>query len=257
MRAALADLPLPSIKYYETIDSTNNEALAWVEHGAAEYSLVFADNQTAGRGRLNRRWVTHSGSALSFSVILHPSPDEAPLLPLFSPLGALAVASALTGDFGASGVEVKWPNDVLIHRRKVCGVLAETVWLGDRPQSIIIGIGINITPRSIPPSNEVIFPAACVESALGGSINRFGFLASVLRSLINWRNQLGSVTFCKAWEHQLAFKGEVVRVEEEGQPPVVGYLLGIAPNGHLQLKTQDDKFLDVAFGDVHLRPAES
>jgi BirA family biotin operon repressor/biotin-[acetyl-CoA-carboxylase] ligase len=252
---ALKEVPVPSIKYYKSIGSTNSEALTWAENGAAEYSLVFADCQTAGRGRLNRRWVTHPGAGLAFSIILNPTPAEAAQLALFSPLGAMAVASVLTDDYSLSGVEVKWPNDVLIQGSKVCGVLAESLWLGNHPQSVIIGIGINITPLSLPPAKEALFPAVCIESVLERSINRFEFLAAVLRAFIDWRPQLGSTTFTKAWEQKLAYKGEFVQIIEEGQTAIEGQLMGVSPSGHLLLMTQNEKMIAITSGDVHLRLA--
>jgi BirA family biotin operon repressor/biotin-[acetyl-CoA-carboxylase] ligase len=255
LRTALKELPVPSIKYYKTIGSTNSEALTWAENGAVEYSLVFADCQTDGRGRLNRRWVTHPGAGLAFSIILHPTPGEAALLALFSPLAAMAVASVLTDDYSISGVEVKWPNDVLIQGSKVCGVLAESLWLGNHPQSAIIGIGINITPRSLPPTEETLFSAVCIESVLERSINRFVFLAAVLRAFIDWRPHLESAAFIEAWEQKLAYKGEIVQIIEEGQTTIEGQLMGISPGGHLRVLTQNQKMLNITSGDVHLRLA--
>ncbi|MEN4100610.1 MAG: biotin--[acetyl-CoA-carboxylase] ligase, partial [Anaerolineaceae bacterium] len=118
----LAGLPVSELRYFDSIGSTNDEALRWAEQGAPDAALVVADTQTAGRGRMDRRWVTRPGVALAFSLALRPTPVEASALGLFSPLGALAVAAALRENYGLLA-EVKWPNDVLLERRKCCGIL--------------------------------------------------------------------------------------------------------------------------------------
>src|SRR6185503_20404303 len=95
LQKALSKLPLGDVRYFETIGSTNNEALAWAASGAKDLSLVIADEQTAGRGRLNRKWFTPRGSALAFSLILRPMADEKPYLTRMVGLAALAVADSL------------------------------------------------------------------------------------------------------------------------------------------------------------------
>ena len=123
LQSILTGLPLGGLRYFDSIGSTNDEALAWARAGAPDYSLVVADTQTAGRGRLQRRWVTNPGAALAFSLVLWPAPQERQCLPRFSPLGAVAVRQALAVVFGLPA-EIKWPNDVLLGRCKVAGVLA-------------------------------------------------------------------------------------------------------------------------------------
>jgi BirA family transcriptional regulator, biotin operon repressor / biotin---[acetyl-CoA-carboxylase] ligase len=255
LHAALAGLPIPFIRYFSKIGSTNSEALSWVEGGASEYSLVFADCQTAGRGRMNRRWITRPGSALAFSLILHPVQEEIPVLSLFSPLCGMAVASALVDGYGIADVQVKWPNDVLINRKKVCGILVESAWMGDRLQGVAAGIGVNVKPEAVPPPGQVLYPAVCVEQALGRPVDRPELLSKIVAALIRWRPRVGREDFIAAWNDRLAYRGEWVRVEQEGHSPIEGLVSGIEPGGHLQLKTQDGKLVNVAFGDVHLRPA--
>src|SRR5512144_3335220 len=95
LKKALSKLPLGDVRYFDTIGSTNNEALAWATSGAKDLSLVIADEQTAGRGRLDRKWFTPKGTALAFSLILHPSAQEKPHLTRIVGLAALAVADSL------------------------------------------------------------------------------------------------------------------------------------------------------------------
>src|SRR5574338_551328 len=95
LQRALARLPLGEVRYFESIGSTNNEALAWAAGDARDLSLVIADAQTAGRGRLDRKWFTPGGTALAFSLILRPTAQEKPHLTRIVGLAALAVADAL------------------------------------------------------------------------------------------------------------------------------------------------------------------
>ena len=133
LTSLLSELPVPQIRYFETIGSTNDEALAWIQAGSQDGCLVIADQQTQGRGRLNRRWITHPGAALAFSLILQPTAGEIDRLEFFSPLGALAICQAMEELYGLNP-QIKWPNDVLLQGRKIAGILVETAWLGDRLQ---------------------------------------------------------------------------------------------------------------------------
>src|SRR5512134_3605246 len=138
LKKALAKLPLGDVRYFDSIGSTNNEALAWATSGAKDLSLVIADEQTAGRGRLDRKWLTPKGTALAFSLILCPTAGEKLHLTRIVGLAALAVADALRTRGLAA--QIKWPNDVLLNDSKVAGILIESVWSGDEPDCVVIGI---------------------------------------------------------------------------------------------------------------------
>src|ERR1044071_8233560 len=112
LKKALSKLPLGDMRYFESIGSTNDEALAWAATDSPDLSLIIADEQTAGRGRLDRKWFTPSGTALAFSLILRPTPEEKPFLTRIVGLAALAVAEAVQKR--ELRAQIKWPNDVLI-----------------------------------------------------------------------------------------------------------------------------------------------
>jgi BirA family biotin operon repressor/biotin-[acetyl-CoA-carboxylase] ligase len=252
LRQILADLPVPAVRAFDTIGSTNDEALAWAEAGAEDGSLVVADQQTMGRGRLGRSWVTNPGAALAFSLILRPPVAEQENLGLFSPLAGLAVCLALQAlNLPA---EIKWPNDVLLARRKTCGILAESAWQAGQLHGVVVGIGINVTPASVPPSDQVQFPATCVEAQLDKPLDRWELLHAVLESFFEWRNRLGSVEFIQAWQERLAFKGERVTLKNSGGQSFSGLLLGVNAQGNLRLRLADGMEKLVSVGDVHLRP---
>src|ERR1043165_8929440 len=148
LKKALSKLPLGEVKYFDSIGSTNNEALAWATGGAQDLSIVIADEQTAGRGRLDRKWFTPKGAGLALSLILHPSIQEKPYLTRMVGLAALAVVDALQ----TRGLitQVKWPNDVLLNGRKVAGILVESVWSGEEVDCVVIGIGMNVLKGFVP-----------------------------------------------------------------------------------------------------------
>jgi len=254
LRSALAGLPVAQIHYFVETGSTNDQARMLLEQGAPDGTLVVSNAQTQGRGRLGRTWVTTPGAALAFSLALRPSMPEQNHLAFFSPLAGLAVCQALQLEYRVAA-EVKWPNDVLINRRKVCGVLVEASWLGSRLQGVVLGIGINVGLAAVPPDDQVLFPAACVEQALGRPLERVELLAAVLRQVFSLRSALGSAAFHTMWQEHLAFRGEEVRVDWLGPGETVdGQVLGIDPNGNLRLRLQTGSEISVAAGDVRLRP---
>lgn len=252
LRKALADIPLGGIRYLDRIGSTNEAALAWMAEGAPDLALVYTEEQTAGRGRAGRTWFSPRGAALAFSLVLRPTPAEQAFMARFTALGAIASAEAVEGlDLP---VEIKWPNDVLIHQRKVCGVLAEAVWQGKTTDGVVLGVGINVRRGAVPPPEGLNFPATSLEAEAGKAIERIALLHAILLGLLRWRPQLGTVPFIQAWEGRLAFRDSQVEVRLEGRPEQIGRLEGLDPDGSLRLRMQDGAVVSIQLGDVHLRP---
>ncbi|MCE9644618.1 MAG: biotin--[acetyl-CoA-carboxylase] ligase [Chloroflexi bacterium] len=253
IRKTLAKLSLGDLRYFDSIGSTNDEALAWAAAGAPDLSLVVADEQTQGRGRLDRKWFTPKGSALAFSLILHPGAALRPHLSRTVGLAALSIADSCSG-LGLVP-RIKWPNDILIDGKKTAGILIETVWSGDEADSLVIGMGINVLKGSIPPAESLQFPATSLEDALGMEPPaREKILLNILSALIDWRERMGSEDLINAWEERLSFRGEQVQVRTGSEPPITGELLGLEPDGSLRLKDGGDKSIIIRFGDVGLRP---
>ena len=270
LKQALSKLPtgLGDVRYFDSIGSTNNEALAWAARGARDLSLVIADEQTAGRGRLNRKWFTPKGTALAFSLILRPTAEEKPHLTRTVGLAALAIVDSLrTRGLVA---QIKWPNDVLLNGRKVAGILVESVWSGEELDYLVIGIGMNILKGALPPAELLQFPATSLEESLGLYVEREKILHDILAGIIALRPHIGTDAFIAAWEKALAFRGEQVQVEartpeehrdnsehsrsEGSETPITGKLLGLESDGSLRLSEEDGKSITVRFGDVRLRP---
>lgn len=250
----LNDLPLGATRYYPSVGSTNDLAMRWAQAGAPDLGLVVADEQQHGRGRGKRRWQTPPGSALAFSLILHPA--ERTELVRYTALGALAVCDTLNQALSpVTPAQIKWPNDVLAERRKLAGVLAEAQWHGNDLQAMILGIGINVAPESVPPPDQVDYPATCVQDVVQGAVDRWGLLHDVLATLITWLAQIGSPEFILAWESRLALRGERVRVLQENAPDREGVVLGLGPQGSLRLGTGPGQSELVNFGEIQIRPA--
>jgi BirA family biotin operon repressor/biotin-[acetyl-CoA-carboxylase] ligase len=253
LKNVLNGLPIEDMRFFASTSSTNEDALRWATQGAKDSSLVIADQQTSGRGRLGRKWVTNPGAALAFTVILRLTKKEIVHLPLFSTLGALAVCETIRNCYHLQ-VQVKWPNDVLINRKKICGVLAESQWSEGKHNGLVLGIGINISPESIPDRTELLFPAACLENECGFTVNREDFLRAVLDEFFQLRPILGSTKYIQLWQEQLAFKNEVVQIENPEKHTIEGVLKGIDEKGNLRLLIADGSVAVFSIGDIKLRP---
>ncbi len=250
---ALALTSVIDYRAFETIGSTNDEALAWADDGAQDYSLVISDEQTKGRGRFKRQWITRPGSSLAFSLILKPSDAEIERLSLFAPLCGIAVHDAVKSLVNLEP-QIKWPNDILIKRQKCCGILVEANWIDGRPNAVICGIGINITRDSVPPSDGQLFSAACLEDFSHAPIDRFLVLQQVLTYIQKWREAFASPLFFEHWTKHLAFLGEQVMIVQSEKQSIIGVEKGIDSSGNLVLLLENNEEIAFEVGDVHLRP---
>ncbi len=269
LKARLRDLNLPGIRYFDTIGSTNDEAWRWARVGAPHAALVIADEQTAGRGRFKRHWVTTQGTGLAFSLILRSPPLDPLSTGRLSGLAALACCAAFREQY-ALQAEIKWPNDILVNRRKAGGVLAEAHWAGQQLLAAVVGIGINIAPGSIDasvlPPHGLSFPATCLEIELGYTVKRVELLHAILNQFFSRLPRLAETGLVNEWESWLAFRGQWVELVNENNdeaslkrsaptPTLVGELVGLAPDGSLKLLTRSGEVVTVQTGEIHLRPA--
>lgn len=254
LQELLTDLPLGAVRYVDETASTNDDALQWLAEGAPDASLVCAGMQTRGRGRMERVWYSAPGASLAFSVIFHAGGDETQAVPLLAPFSGLAVCKALETSLGLSP-RIKWPNDVLLGGMKVAGILSEAVWDGPLCQGVVIGIGVNVAPGSVPPETALAFPAGSVEGTAGRKVDRWNLLQAVIAELLRSRSSIGNADFFREWDTRLAFKGEQVDLFPPSGGRVSGRLVGITPAGSLRIGLDDGTTRDVEAGDVSLRPA--
>lgn len=249
---ALKDLPVPRVVYFDEIDSTNEQALNLMPSGLEEFTLLVADLQTAGRGRMGRKWVTTPGSSLAFTVILHPKEEERQVMGFFSFLGGLALCMAIETHCGTQP-QLKWPNDVLLGGKKTAGILAESSFQGDNLAGTALGIGVNLLNGSVPPPYEVMFPATCVADHCPKLPQREDFLASVMKHLIQWRPRIMQREFLYEYQSRLAFTGTRVLLISSSAEEIDGTLMGVDRNGHLVMELDDGEIQAFPVGDVKLR----
>lgn len=243
----------PSILRFESLPSTNTELARRASDGAEEGLSIVADEQTAGRGRLQRTWSSPKGAGLYFSILLRPAIAQ-DRWPLITFMASLAVGDALH----EAGVEtdIKWPNDLLSGERKICGILAESV---ETPtgRAVIVGIGINLTADAYPA--EIAAVATSVAEASGRTPEREALLAALLRALSRWYSLLhqvdGREKIVAAWTSRSSYaNGKAVQVAN-GDEVWQGITRGVESDGALRLETTDGMKL-VRAGDVRLRPAD-
>ena len=226
-------------RHYDSVASTQAEAAAWAEAGAAAGALVTADHQREGRGRLGRLWADEPSRDLALSLILRPrlAPEHLGLVPLAA---ALAVADAL--DAHASGVALKWPNDVLLDERKVAGILAETRWRacasGSQSPTVLLGVGVNVNRRAFPA--DLADRATSLRLASGREHDRTAVLAALLLALEK-RLAFAPEAIVEEAESRLLSLSRPVRVGFPGtdREPLAGTALGLGADGALRLGTPE------------------
>src|SRR5262245_60447148 len=170
----------PKILHYESLPSTNTEAARLALQGAGEGLSVVADEQTAGRGRLQRNWLSPKGAGLYLSIVLRP---EIPLIqwPLLTFMAAVVVNDALLKAC-ALQTDIKWPNDILSGERKLCGILSEAIET-DEGRAAVTGIGINLTAEAFP--DDLAAAAISLEEATRRKPDRDFLLAVLFEALLD------------------------------------------------------------------------
>ena len=237
-----------TVRYHAEVPSTNTLAMELAQQGAAEGTVVVAEQQTGGKGRLGRTWISPSGN-LYLSAILRPAiaVQKAPLVTL---MGAVAVAFAVRERQGLSA-GIKWPNDIMIAGRKFCGLLTEMSSEPDRIRHIVLGIGVNVNRdlHELPP--EVRRRSTSLAEESGGPVDRTRLLGDVLEQLERWYDLFlrreGSVI--DAWRELNVTTGQSVTVSgREGT--VEGMALDVDREGRLIIQRSDGTMHTVASGDV-------
>jgi BirA family biotin operon repressor/biotin-[acetyl-CoA-carboxylase] ligase len=231
-----------------TVGSTNEEARRLALAGAAEFTVVWALEQTSGRGRRGRSWTSPSGN-LYLSVVLRPEvpPGEAAQIGF---VAAVALAETLRQVLPPSGtISLKWPNDVLVNRRKVSGILPEVVATGEAGQvdALVLGIGVNVAhhpPDTAWPATDLTEAGARVE--LERLMERLA--AALDRWIRLWQTE-GFAPVRQRWKEQALPMGEPVELRLEGRV-LAGRFLDIDPEGALVLGSADGSAQLIRAGEV-------
>ena len=228
--------------------STNTECLARARAGDSGLLWVTAERQTGGRGRRGRPWVSERGNLYASLLLIDPAPMERlASLPLAI---AVAVHQAIRSvlPLGAEPLEVKWPNDILIGRKKTCGILVEGERLADGRHAVVIGIGINV---SVMPDNP-IYPVTCLrdQGSAASPEELFAHLfASMAETLDIWDGGQGIAEVTARWRAVACGIGEKITVNLPDRS-ISGYFAGIDDNGLLMLDTGTGRMMPIAAGDV-------
>jgi BirA family transcriptional regulator, biotin operon repressor / biotin---[acetyl-CoA-carboxylase] ligase len=233
---------------FETIRSTNTEAAEQARRGANEGLCVIADQQTAGRGRHGRSWVSDAGAGLYFSIVLRPR-FEMLHFSLITLMSGVAVHDTLA-EF-ALKPDIKWVNDVLIGDKKISGILAETV---ETPigVAVIVGIGVNLTSRNFP--DEIADTATSIEAETDSRVTADALAEVLTRYLAYFYEMLagenGSAEIIHHWRQRSSyFSGKAVRVTLSGEV-IEGVTDGLEDNGSLRVRTADGSVKFIQAGDV-------
>ena len=241
-----------AFRYYDEIESTNAEAKSLAGSGAPEGTVVIAECQSAGRGRLGRRWTSPAGKGLLFSVVLRPGVpmSDAYLLTL------VAAAAAAEGIEAAADVrvQIKWPNDLLIGDRKVGGILMEVAGEQDEVEWVVVGIGVNVNTEYSELPVALRRTATSLKMVTGGAIDRSDLLAHLLLSLERRYADAVDKGFDSALqafrERDYLLKRSVSVQTHEGQ--ITGQASGIDERGALLVDMGQRQIRRFHSGDVSL-----
>ncbi len=240
------------ITFYSEIGSTNVQAKLDAENGAPQGALLVADMQTAGRGRRGRTWNSPAGINVYFTLILKPdyAPDKASMVTL---LMALAVAEGIRETCGIEA-GIKWPNDIVVNGRKVCGILTEMSVEREFIHYVVIGVGINVGIQEFAP--ELIASATSLEAECGKSVSKAGLIANVMRAFEKYYEKFQSSTDLSGvlaeYNGLLVNRGREVRVlDPKGE--FQGVAQGINSTGELLVSMEDGSVSRIYAGEVSVR----
>jgi len=241
-----------SCVFLESVGSTNNYAKKIAEEGAASGTLVITEEQTMGKGRRGRSWAASKGSNVMMTLLLRPRirPEHASRLTL---LMAMAVAGAIRR---VTGLEagIKWPNDVVVNGKKVCGILTEMNTEVDYINYVVIGAGINVNQEEFP--EEISQTAGSLVQVLGRRISRSALAAAVLEELEGLYEtfiQTEDLSRLREAYNQICVnRGHQIRVLEPGNE-YTGTTDGINENGELVVRKENGEVVCVYAGEVSVR----
>lgn len=240
------------VVYFEETDSTNLRAKEAGEKGEAHGSLYVADCQISGKGRRGRSWESPSGTSIYMTLLLRPKilPGKAPQMTL---LMALAVADGIRKVTGLS-TQIKWPNDIILNGKKICGILTEMSAEIDYINYVVVGVGINCNQETFP--EELQEKATSLKLESGQEIQRAAVIAAVMESFEKYYQIFEKTEdlsgFLDEYNELLVNREREVLVLEPGQE-YEAYALGINSSGELIVKTADGQKREIFAGEVSVR----
>ena len=239
------------VLYFDTIDSTNTKAQELAEKGYPSGTLVVADKQESGKGR-RRSWVSPSGTGIFMTLMIKPdiNPNNASMLTL---VAALAVAKAITSVTGEKAM-IKWPNDIVVNGKKVCGILTEMNAQFDYINHIVVGIGINVHNESFPEEISQMASSLMIEAG-GKRFHRAQIIAETMSYFEQYYDTFLKTqdlsALVREYDELLVNRNKSVRVLDPKEP-FDGKAMGITPKGELIVETWESRKL-VSSGEVSVR----
>ncbi len=240
------------VLYFDTIDSTNTKAQELAEKGYPSGTLVVADKQESGKGRRGRSWVSPSGTGIFMTLMIKPdiNPNNASMLTL---VAALAVAKAITSVTGEEAL-IKWPNDIVVNSKKVCGILTEMNAQFDYINHIVVGIGINVHNESFPEEISQMASSLMIEAG-GKRFHRAQIIAETMSYFEQYYDTFLKTqdlsALVREYDELLVNRNKSVRVLDPKEP-FDGKAMGITPKGELIVDTWESRKL-VSSGEVSVR----
>lgn len=240
------------VLYFDTIDSTNTKAQELAEKGYPSGTLVVADKQESGKGRRGRSWVSPSGTGIFMTLMIKPdiNPNNASMLTL---VAALAVAKAITSVTGEKAL-IKWPNDIVVNGKKVCGILTEMNAQFDYINHIVVGIGINVHNESFPEEISQMASSLMIEAG-GKRFHRAQIIAETMSYFEQYYDTFLKTqdlsALVREYDELLVNRNKSVRVLDPKEP-FDGKAMGITPKGELIVDTWESRKL-VSSGEVSVR----
>jgi BirA family biotin operon repressor/biotin-[acetyl-CoA-carboxylase] ligase len=232
------------VYHYKSVTSTMIVGRKLAKEGAYEGTIIIADTQTSGRGRLDRTWLSPENN-LYMSIILHPSLSDLPKLIMVASVGIVKAIKQVSG----LGASIKWPNDVLINGKKICGILIENEIEGTTVNFSVIGIGVNIdldtsacieiasTATSLKQESNKIFSKIEVATAIIAEINK------------QYLSSKSNMSVYYEWRDYMNIIGKSIKIQS-GQDIVQGTVEDVNDRGSLILRHGDGSLLEIFSGDV-------
>ena len=244
------------IRYQDEMESTNSTLLELGENGASEGTVVIADRQTRGRGRLEHSWISPAGKNLYISILFRPE-IVATDSPLFTLIASVALVDVIQ-KLGIEDVDIKWPNDIRISGKKVSGVLTEMRPRREMADFIVVGIGVNINMSRDEIDSEmgdVAAIATSIKENVGKDLDRAKFAADLLLELEKWYKIFttrgrGKSKILSEWSSKWGDKDKRVSVSINDQEQFEGKAVGIDNNGYLIVEMDSGDATKVIAGDV-------
>ncbi|MCR4589018.1 MAG: biotin--[acetyl-CoA-carboxylase] ligase [Lachnospiraceae bacterium] len=246
-----------SIVWKEVTGSTNTDAKHLSEQGAPDGTLVAAGTQEGGRGRMGRVWQSPKGTTISMSLLLKKEelvPEKASMLTLVMAVAVAKAIAELIPEDQAQELKIKWPNDIVLNRRKICGILTEMTMEEFRIRDIVIGVGINVLQEGFP--EDIASMASSLYLETGCKIPRAKLMAGVLQHFEEayevFSKTMDLSGLKEYYEAHMAGIGHPVRVLDPRQP-YEGVAQGIRENGELVVRRSDGTICQVYAGEVSVR----